>query len=112
MLRRAFDLGITHFDLANNYGPPPGSAEENFGHLFSQELAPYRDELILSSKAGYRMWPGPYGEWGSRKYLLASLDASLKRLQLDYVDIFYSHRFDPETPLEETMGALDSAVRQ
>jgi L-glyceraldehyde 3-phosphate reductase len=110
--RRAFDLGITHFDLANNYGPPPGSAEENFGTLFKQDFHPYRDELIVSTKAGYDMWPGPYGEWGSRKYMLASLDASLKRMGLEYVDIFYSHRFDPETPLEETMGALDSAVRQ
>jgi len=110
--RRAFDLGITHFDLANNYGPPPGSAEENFGTLFKQDFHPYRDELIISTKAGYDMWPGPYGEWGSRKYLLASLDASLKRMGLDYVDIFYSHRFDPDTPLEETMGALDSAVRR
>ena len=110
--RRAFDLGVTHFDLANNYGPPPGSAEENFGTLFKQDFQPYRDELIISTKAGYDMWPGPYGEWGSRKYLLASLDASLKRMGLDYVDIFYSHRPDPETPLEETMGALDSAVRQ
>jgi L-glyceraldehyde 3-phosphate reductase len=110
--RRAFDLGVTHFDLANNYGPPPGSAEENFGTLFKQDFHPYRDELIISTKAGYDMWPGPYGEWGSRKYLLASLDQSLKRMGLDYVDIFYSHRFDPETPLEETMGALDSAVRQ
>ena len=112
IVRRAFDLGITHFDLANNYGPPYGSAEENFGRLLQQDLGPYRDELIISSKAGYDMWPGPYGEWGSRKYLLASLDQSLKRLGLDYVDIFYSHRFDPETPLEETMGALDSAVRE
>jgi L-glyceraldehyde 3-phosphate reductase len=110
--RRAFDLGITHFDLANNYGPPPGSAEENFGTLFKQDFQPYRDELVISTKAGYDMWPGPYGEWGSRKYLLASLDASLRRMGLDYVDIFYSHRFDPDTPLEETMGALDSAVRQ
>ncbi len=110
--RRAFDMGVTHFDLANNYGPPPGSAEENFGKLFEQDFHPYRDELIISTKAGYDMWPGPYGEWGSRKYLLASLDASLKRMKLDYVDIFYSHRFDSETPLEETMGALDSAVRQ
>jgi L-glyceraldehyde 3-phosphate reductase len=110
--RRAFDLGVTHFDLANNYGPPPGSAEENFGTLFKQDFHPYRDELIISTKAGYDMWPGPYGEWGSRKYMLASLDASLKRMGLDYVDIFYSHRPDPETPLEETMGALDSAVRQ
>ena len=112
IVRRSFDLGITHFDLANNYGPPPGSAEETFGRLMKQDLRPYRDELIISTKAGYDMWPGPYGEWGSRKYLLASLDASLKRMGLDYVDIFYSHRFDPETPLEETMGALDSAVRQ
>jgi L-glyceraldehyde 3-phosphate reductase len=110
--RRAFDLGITHFDLANNYGPPPGSAEENFGTLFKQDFHPYRDELIISTKAGYDMWPGPYGEWGSRKYLLASLDQSLKRMGLEYVDIFYSHRPDPDTPLEETMGALDSAVRQ
>jgi L-glyceraldehyde 3-phosphate reductase len=112
IVRRAFDLGITHFDLANNYGPPYGSAEENFGRLLARELAPYRDELVISTKAGYDMWPGPYGEWGSRKYLLASLDQSLKRLGLDYVDIFYSHRFDPETPLVETMGALDAAVRQ
>src|SRR5580765_6299270 len=111
-VRRAFDLGVTHFDLANNYGPPYGSAEENFGRLFTQDLAPYRDELVISTKAGYDMWPGPYGEWGSRKYLLASLDQSLKRMGLDYVDIFYSHRVDPETPLEETMGALDAAVRQ
>ena len=111
IVRRAFDLGITHFDLANNYGPPYGSAEENFGRLLQQDFMPYRDELIISSKAGYDMWPGPYGEWGSRKYLLASLDQSLQRMGLDYVDIFYSHRFDPETPLEETMGALDSAVR-
>jgi L-glyceraldehyde 3-phosphate reductase len=110
--RRAFDLGVTHFDLANNYGPPPGSAEETFGQLYRQDFHPYRDELVISTKAGYDMWPGPYGEWGSRKYLLASLDASLKRMGLDYVDIFYSHRPDPETPLEETMGALDSAVRQ
>ena len=110
--RRAFDLGITHFDLANNYGPPYGSAEENFGRLLRDDFAPYRDELVVSSKAGYDMWPGPYGEWGSRKYLLASLDQSLERLGLEYVDIFYSHRFDPDTPLEETMGALDSAVRQ
>ncbi|MFZ5879894.1 MAG: L-glyceraldehyde 3-phosphate reductase [Chloroflexota bacterium] len=110
--RRAFDRGVTHFDLANNYGPPPGSAEETFGVLYRQDFQPYRDELIISTKAGYDMWPGPYGEWGSRKYLLASLDQSLKRMGLDYVDIFYSHRFDPETPLEETMGALDSAVRQ
>ncbi|MFL5931464.1 MAG: L-glyceraldehyde 3-phosphate reductase [Gaiellaceae bacterium] len=112
VLRRAFDLGITHFDLANNYGPPYGSAEENFGRHFHADFAPYRDELIISSKAGYDMWPGPYGEWGSRKYLLASLDQSLRRIGLEYVDIFYSHRFDPETPLEETMGALDTAVRQ
>ena len=112
IVRRAFDLGITHIDLANNYGPPPGSAEETFGALFKQDFHPYRDELIISTKAGYDMWPGPYGEWGSRKYLLASLNASLKRMGLEYVDIFYSHRFDPETPLEETMGALDSAVRQ
>ncbi|MEV7233914.1 L-glyceraldehyde 3-phosphate reductase [Streptomyces sp. NPDC051020] len=112
ILRRAFDLGVTHFDLANNYGPPPGSAELNFGKLFQQDFAPYRDELIISTKAGYEMHPGPYGEWGSRKYLLSSLDASLKRMQLDYVDIFYSHRFDPDTPLEETMGALASAVQQ
>jgi L-glyceraldehyde 3-phosphate reductase len=112
IVRRAFDLGITHFDLANNYGPPYGSAEENFGRLLQQDLTPYRDELIISSKAGYDMWPGPYGEWGSRKYLLASLDQSLRRMGLEYVDIFYSHRFDPETPLEETMGALDSTVRQ
>lgn len=111
MLRRAFDLGITHFDLANNYGPPPGSAEEMFGQIMRQDLAPYRDELIISTKAGYDMWPGPYGEWGSRKYLIASLDQSLKRMGLEYVDIFYSHRFDPDTPLEETMGALDFAVR-
>ncbi len=110
--RRAFDLGVTHFDLANNYGPPPGSAEETFGKLFKQDFHPYRDELIISTKAGYDMWPGPYGEWGSRKYMLASLDQSLDRMGLDYVDIFYSHRPDPETPLEETMGALDAAVRQ
>src|SRR5262249_18746752 len=110
--RRAFDLGITHFDLANNYGPPYGSAEENFGLLLRQDLAPYRDELVVSTKAGYDMWPGPYGEWGSRKYLLASLDQSLRRMGLEYVDIFYSHRPDPETPLEETMGALATAVRQ
>ncbi|PWB73744.1 MAG: L-glyceraldehyde 3-phosphate reductase [Anaerolineales bacterium] len=110
--RRAFDLGVTHFDLANDYGPPPGSAEENFKTLFNQDFRPYRDELVISTKAGYQMWKGPYGEWGSRKYLLASLDQSLKRMGLDYVDIFYSHRPDPETPLEETMGALDSAVRQ
>jgi L-glyceraldehyde 3-phosphate reductase len=112
IVRRAFDLGITHFDLANNYGPPYGSAEANFGTLLREDLAPYRDELVISTKAGYDMWPGPYGEWGSRKYLLASLDQSLARMGLDYVDIFYSHRFDPETPLEETMGALDTAVRQ
>ncbi len=111
MVRRAFDLGITHFDLANNYGPPPGSAEENFGRILAKDLAPYRDELVISSKAGYLMWPGPYGEWGSRKYLVASLDQSLKRMGLDYVDIFYSHRPDPDTPLEETMGALDFIVR-
>jgi len=111
MIRRAFDLGITHFDLANNYGPPPGSAEENFGRILAKDLKPYRDELIISSKAGYRMWPGPYGEWGSRKYLVASLDQSLKRMGLDYVDIFYSHRPDPNTPLEETLGALDFIVR-
>jgi len=110
--RRAFDLGVTHFDLANNYGPPPGSAEETFGRLLKEDFAPYRDELIVSTKAGYDMWPGPYGEWGSRKYLLASLDQSLRRMGLDYVDIFYSHRPDPDTPLEETMGALDAAVRQ
>jgi L-glyceraldehyde 3-phosphate reductase len=112
MVLRAFDLGITHFDLANNYGPPPGSAEETFGQILRQDLAPYRDELIISTKAGYYMWPGPYGEWGSRKYLLASLDQSLKRIGLEYVDIFYSHRPDPDTPLEETLGALDHAVRQ
>jgi L-glyceraldehyde 3-phosphate reductase len=112
MLRRAFDLGITHFDLANNYGPPPGSAEEMFGRMLKTDFAPYRDEMIISSKAGYTMWPGPYGDWGSRKYLIASLDQSLKRMGLDYVDIFYSHRPDPNTPLEETMGALDSVVRQ
>jgi L-glyceraldehyde 3-phosphate reductase len=111
MLRRAFDLGITHFDLANNYGPPPGSAEETFGRALRLDLAPYRDELIISSKAGYEMWAGPYGDWGSRKYLLASLDQSLRRMGLDYVDIFYSHRPDPETPIEETMEALDHAVR-
>ena len=111
MVRRAFDLGITHFDLANNYGPPPGSAEETFGQILKKDLQPYRDELIISSKAGYGMWAGPYGEWGSRKYLVASLDQSLKRMGLDYVDIFYSHRFDPDTPLEETMGALDYIVR-
>ncbi|MGP1907734.1 L-glyceraldehyde 3-phosphate reductase [Metabacillus sp. JX24] len=112
MLRRAFDLGITHFDLANNYGPPPGSAEEMFGQLLKTDFAPYRDELIISSKAGYRMWDGPYGEWGSKKYLISSLDQSLKRMGLDYVDIFYSHRPDPHTPLEETMGALDQIIRQ
>jgi L-glyceraldehyde 3-phosphate reductase len=112
LCRRAFDLGITHFDLANNYGPPPGAAEENFRRIMRTDLACHRDELVISSKAGYRMWPGPYGEFGSRKYLLASLDQSLKRMGLDYVDIFYSHRFDPNTPLEETMGALDAAVRQ
>ncbi|MEQ1736597.1 MAG: aldo/keto reductase [Rhodoglobus sp.] len=110
ILRRAFDLGITHFDLANNYGPPDGSAETNYGILHAQDFAPYRDELIISSKAGYYMWPGPYGEWGSRKYVLASLDQSLKRTGLDYFDIFYSHRPDPDTPMEETMGALASAV--
>jgi L-glyceraldehyde 3-phosphate reductase len=112
IVRRAFDLGITHFDLANNYGPPPGSAEENFGRILTTDLAGHRDELVISTKAGYDMWPGPYGEWGSRKYLLASLDQSLHRIGLEYVDIFYSHRFDPDTPLEETMGALDTAVRQ
>jgi len=112
ILRRAFDLGVTHFDLANNYGPPYGSAEINFGRIMREDFRPYRDQLIISTKAGYDMWPGPYGEWGSRKYLLASLDASLRRMGLDYVDIFYSHRFDPDTPLEETMGALDAAVRQ
>ncbi|MFJ1769218.1 L-glyceraldehyde 3-phosphate reductase [[Kitasatospora] papulosa] len=112
ILRRAFDLGVTHFDLANNYGPPPGSAELNFGKIFRQDFAPYRDEIIVSTKAGYRMHPGPYGEWGSRKYLLSSLDASLRRTGLDHVDIFYSHRFDPATPLEETMGALASAVNR
>ena len=111
MIRRAFDLGITHFDLANNYGPPPGSAEENFGRILRDDLSAHRDELIISSKAGYLMWPGPYGEWGSRKYLVASLHQSLKRTGLDYVDIFYHHRPDPDTPLEETMGALDSIVR-
>jgi len=111
MLRYAFDQGITHFDLANNYGPPPSSAEENFGAIFKKDFLPFRDELIISTKAGYLMWPGPYGEWGSRKYLLSSLDQSLKRMGLEYVDIFYSHRPDPETPLEETMMALDSAVR-
>jgi L-glyceraldehyde 3-phosphate reductase len=112
IVRRAFDLGITHFDLANNYGPPYGSAEETFGTILEKDLRPYRDELVISTKAGYDMWPGPYGDWGSRKYLLSSLDQSLQRMGLDYVDIFYSHRFDPETPLEETMGALDTAVRQ
>ncbi|UUZ82848.1 aldo/keto reductase [Paenibacillus sp. P26] len=112
MIRRAFDLGITHFDLANNYGPPPGSAEETFGKLLKEDLAPYRDELIISTKAGYYMWPGPYGEWGSKKNLVASLDQSLKRMGLDYVDIFYHHRPDPNTPLEETMAALDLIVRQ
>jgi len=111
IVRRAFDLGITHFDLANNYGPPYGSAEESFGRILATDLRPYRDELVISTKAGYDMWPGPYGDLGSRKYLLASLDQSLRRMGLDYVDIFYSHRFDPETPLEETMGALDTAVR-
>ena len=112
MLRRAFDRGICHFDLANNYGPPPGSAEANFGRILREDLAPWRDELIVSTKAGYDMWPGPYGEWGSRKYLLASLDQSLQRMGLEYVDIFYSHRFDPDTPLEETAGALATAVQQ
>ncbi|MHC4291599.1 MAG: L-glyceraldehyde 3-phosphate reductase [Planctomycetota bacterium] len=112
MLFTAFDHGITHFDLANNYGPPPGSAESNFGKIFKSDLAPYRDELIISTKAGYLMWPGPYGEWGSKKYLMASLDQSLKRMGLDYVDIFYSHRPDPDTPLEETMDALAQAIRQ
>ena len=112
ILRHAFDRGITHFDLANNYGPPYGSAEETFGLIMRDDLRPYRDELVISTKAGYDMWPGPYGEWGSRKYLLASLDQSLRRMGLDYVDIFYSHRFDPNTPLEETLGALDTAVRQ
>jgi L-glyceraldehyde 3-phosphate reductase len=112
MLRRAFDLGITHFDLANNYGPPYGSAETNFGRVFTEDFRPYRDELVISTKAGWDMWPGPYGEYGSRKYLLASLEQSLQRMRLDHVDIFYSHRFDPETPLEETMGALDTAVRE
>src|SRR5205807_540424 len=107
-----FDLGVTHFDLANNYGPPYGSAEETFGRILASDLASYRDEIVISTKAGYDMWPGPYGEWGSRKYLLASLHQSLKRLGLEYVDIFYSHRFDPDTPLEETLGALDTAVRQ
>ena len=112
MLRTAFDNGVTHFDLANNYGPPPGSAEENFGRMMQQDFLPFRDELIISSKAGYYMWPGPYGEWGSKKYLVSSLDQSLKRMGLDYVDIFYSHRPDPDTPLEETMMALDLIVRQ
>jgi len=112
ILRRAFDLGVTHFDLANNYGPPYGSAEQNFGEIFRDDFVPYRDEIVISTKAGYDMWPGPYGDHGSRKYLLASLDQSLRRMGLDYVDIFYSHRFDPDTPLEETMGALDTAVRQ
>ncbi|MFF2302481.1 L-glyceraldehyde 3-phosphate reductase [Streptomyces sp. NPDC058128] len=112
ILRRAFDLGITHFDLANNYGPPPGAAESALGDFLRTDFAPYRDELVVSTKAGYLMWPGPYGEWGSRKYLMSSLDQSLRRLGLDHVDIFYSHRFDPETPLEETMGALHSAVQQ
>jgi L-glyceraldehyde 3-phosphate reductase len=112
LVKKAFDLGITHFDLANNYGPPPGSAEENFGKILKQDLAGYRDELIISSKAGYYMWPGPYGEWGSKKYLVSSLDQSLKRMDLDYVDIFYHHRPDPNTPLEETMAALDLIVRQ
>jgi L-glyceraldehyde 3-phosphate reductase len=112
ILRRAFDRGVCHFDLANNYGPPPGSAERGFGRILREDFRPYRDELIISTKAGYDMWPGPYGEWGSRKYLLASLDQSLDRMGLDYVDIFYSHRFDPDTPLEETLGALDAAVKQ
>jgi L-glyceraldehyde 3-phosphate reductase len=112
MLRRAFDVGITHFDLGNNYGPPYGAAEQNFGRVFDADFRPYRDELVISTKAGYDMWPGPYGEWGSRKYLIASLDQSLGRMGLDYVDIFYSHRFDPETPLEETIGALHDTVRQ
>ncbi|WP_319805835.1 L-glyceraldehyde 3-phosphate reductase [Dactylosporangium fulvum] len=111
IVRRAFDLGVTHFDLANNYGPPPGSAETNFGRILADDLRPYRDEIVVSTKAGYNMWPGPYGEWGSRKYLTASLDQSLRRTGLEYVDIFYSHRPDPDTPLEETMGALDRAVR-
>jgi L-glyceraldehyde 3-phosphate reductase len=112
IIRRAFDVGITHFDLGNNYGPPYGSAEETFGRIFATDLAAHRDELVISTKAGYDMWPGPYGDWGSRKYLLASLDQSLRRMGIEYVDIFYSHRFDPETRLEETMGALDTAVRQ
>src|SRR6202790_4024875 len=111
IVRRAFELGITHFDLANNYGPPYGSAEENFGRIYAADLRAHRDELVISTKAGYDMWPGPYGEWGSRKYLLASLDQSLRRMGIDYVDIFYSHRFDPDTPLEETMGALEHIVR-
>src|SRR5213082_3217177 len=111
ILRRAFDLGVTHFDLANNYGPPYGSAETNFGRIFAEDLRPHREELVISTKAGYDMWPGPYGEWGSRKYLLASLEASLGRMGLDHVDIFYSHRFDPDTPLAETMGALETGVR-
>src|SRR5271170_8058668 len=111
IVRRAFDLGVTHFDLANNYGPPDGAAEETFGRILRDDLLKWRDELIISTKAGYDMWPGPYGEWGSRKYLISSLDQSLKRMGLEYVDIFYSHRFDPDTPLEETMGALDFAVR-
>jgi L-glyceraldehyde 3-phosphate reductase len=111
MLRRAFDLGITHFDLANNYGPPPGSAEENFGRILKTDFAAYRDELVVSTKAGWQMWPGPYGDWGSRKYLLASLDQSLRRMGLDYVDVFYSHRPDPQTPIEETMSALDHVTR-
>ncbi|HEX4435796.1 MAG TPA: L-glyceraldehyde 3-phosphate reductase [Solirubrobacteraceae bacterium] len=112
IIRRAFDLGITHFDLANNYGPPYGSAEINFGRILEEDLRPFRDELVISTKAGYDMWPGPYGEWGSRKYLLGSLEQSLRRMRLDHVDVFYSHRFDPETPLQETMGALDEAVRR
>ena len=112
ILRRAFDLGVTHFDLANNYGPPYGSAEENFGQVLATDFAPFRDELVISTKAGYDMWPGPYGQFGSRKHVLSSLEQSLRRMGLDYVDVFYSHRFDPDTPLEETMGALDTAVRQ
>ena len=112
MIFRAFDRGVTHFDLANNYGPPPGSAESNFGKIISKELKQYRDEILISSKAGYNMWEGPYGEWGSKKYITASLDQSLKRMNLDYVDIFYSHRFDPNTPLEETADALNRAVHQ
>ena len=112
IIRRAFDLGVTHFDLANNYGPPYGTAETNFGQIFAEDLKPYRNEIVISTKAGYDMWPGPYGEWGSRKYVLNSLDDSLRRMRLDHVDIFYSHRFDPDTPLEETMGALDTAVRR